>query len=524
MRARPLVLTMALLVLAPTVPAIMPAAAEAPARPSTVVVTNEQTPVSYTETGTWKASALTGFDGSGTRYSDTAGATATWHASVPRGRYEVAVWYPTNPASTEAAHYTVDGDEVVIDQRTGGGGWRVLGDWALAGDASVTLTSAGTGNHRADAVRFTSRATERDRTGTWMAAPSRLDATVAGQTVRMIAHTSVGGRDARVRLSNVHGTAPVTFRSAYLGLQRDGAEIRPGTNRRLTFGGRPAVTIPVGGTAESDPVRGHLPAATNVVVSVYTSQTHEQLNGHLRATQESFVSTPGDHAREHGGRAYDTTITSWYWLDRISVVVPDGPGSVVMVGDSMTDGGGTSVNANRRWPDHLSRRLQELPADQRLGVLNAGMSGNRILLDDYGPRTLSRLDGDALAQPGVRTVFLLQGITDISRSVTEAAPLIAAYREIIDRAHARGVRIVGATLIPCGGASACAGGKEQIRQQVNEFIRTSGEFDAVVDFDAALRDPADPGRMLTAYDSGDHLHQSDAGRERMAQVVDLSLL
>ncbi|SDT49477.1 GDSL-type esterase/lipase family protein [Jiangella sp. DSM 45060] len=508
--------------------------------PAVVTVTDEGSPPTcdpdtpaYAETGTWAGSSLAGFDGSRSRFSTTDGSTATWSATLLDGNYDVSVWFPAHTNSTSAATFTVSHaggeSDTVLDQRADGGRWVSLGEYEFSADrlGSVTLTVGDApGNARADAVRFSPVVEEPPHpgTGTWTASSSLLeDVRIENQTVRMVVRTSIGGDDLRLRLTNAFGLTPVTFGEVTVGAQQDGAEVVEGSVRPVTFGGQATVTVPAGGSVVSDPVSGNWAPASDVVVSAYVPGSVPTVTGHLRPTATTYLAG-GQHAAETGAAAFTDELEHWFWLDRVSFDSTEAAGAIAIVGDSLTDGGGDVPDTNLRWPDHLARRILELPVAEQSAVLNAGMSGNRILFDGYGPRVLDRLDRDALDQPGVHTVLLFEGINDVSRSVTESAPLIEGYREIADRAHARGLRIVVATLTPIGGAATYTPAKEAVRQEVNEFLRTYSGFDGVVDFDAALRDPADPERLLPAYDKGDHLHPSDAGRERLAEVVDLALL
>jgi lysophospholipase L1-like esterase len=362
---------------------------------------------------------------------------------------------------------------------------------------------------------------------TWGASTDRTPATVTvtDQTVRNIVHTSIGGRGLRISLSNAFGSQPVVFGSAYVGIQDTGAAVVPGSNRQVTFSGNAAVTIPVGGTVLSDPLPGYLPPESTLAVSLYLQGAAGTVTGHNLATQTSYVSSAGDHSAEQDGAAFTTTISRWYWLDSVIVTAPQTVDAVAALGDSITDGLRSTPGANRRWPDVLARRLLQRPAPREMGVLNEGISGNRVLADGAGVSAQARLDRDVLAKPGVKTIIFLEGINDINGGqATSPEQLISAYRQLIARAHAEGNCILGATMTPFKGLGAFTDAKEAIRSAVNEFIRTSGEFDGVVDFDLVTRDPADPLRFLPVYDSGDHLHPSDAGYEAMGNAVDLKLL
>ncbi|WP_328935535.1 MULTISPECIES: SGNH/GDSL hydrolase family protein [unclassified Streptomyces] len=358
---------------------------------------------------------------------------------------------------------------------------------------------------------------------TWGASADHLGDGVADRSYRLVVHTSVAGGDLRIRLSNAFGDRPLTFDSAYAGVQKAGAALVPGSNRRLTFGGAESVTIPAGEVAYSDPLPGRLPAATNLVVSIHTPDAAGPATGHGMAMQTSYA-TQGDHTGEEGATAWTDTTGSWYYLDAVSVRPSAGIGAVVTLGDSITDGWASTSDLNRRWPDYLARRLQSAHTTVK-GVANEGISGNKVLADGAGQSALNRLQRDVLSQPGVRTVFLFEGVNDIkAHSGVTAQDLIAGYREIIERAHAAGKCVVGSTVGPFKGWPEWDAAGEAVRQEVNQFIRSSGELDAVTDFDHILRSPYDQERMLPFLDGGDHIHPNDKGMAAMADAVDLKAL
>ncbi|MGQ4435147.1 MULTISPECIES: SGNH/GDSL hydrolase family protein [unclassified Streptomyces] len=358
---------------------------------------------------------------------------------------------------------------------------------------------------------------------TWGASADHLGDGVADRSYRLVVHTSVAGGDLRIRLSNAFGDRPLTFDSAYAGVQKAGAALVPGSSRRLSFGGAKSVTIPAGEVAYSDPLPGRLPAATNLVVSIHTPDAAGPATGHGMAMQTSYA-TQGDHTGEEGATAWTDTTGSWYYLDAVSVRPSAGIGAVVTLGDSITDGWASTSDLNRRWPDYLARRLQSAHTTVK-GVANEGISGNKVLADGAGQSALNRLQRDVLSQPGVRTVFLFEGVNDIkAHSGVTAQDLIAGYREIIERAHAAGKCVVGSTVGPFKGWPEWDAAGEAVRQEVNQFIRSSGELDAVTDFDHILRSPYDQERMLPFLDGGDHIHPNDKGMAAMADAVDLKAL
>ncbi|MFF4486723.1 SGNH/GDSL hydrolase family protein [Streptomyces sp. NPDC001544] len=359
---------------------------------------------------------------------------------------------------------------------------------------------------------------------TWAASADRLGDGVADRSYRLVVHTSAAGSGLRIRLSNAFGDRPLTLDSVYAGIQDEGAALRRGSNRRLTFGGARTVTVPAGAVLWSDPLPGGLPAATNLVVSLHSPDAAGPATGHGMAMQTSYV-TQGDHTGEESAAHWTGTTGSWFYLDAVSVR-PSGAatGAVAALGDSITDGWQSTTDLDRRWPDYLARRLHSAGGPLR-GVANEGISGNQVLTDGAGQSALHRLDRDVLSQPGVRTVFLFEGVNDIkAHTGVTARDLIAGYREIADRAHAAGKRVAVATVGPFKGWPEWDPAAEAVRQQVNEFVRTSGEFDAVTDFDRVLRSPYDSERLLPFLDGGDHLHPNDKGMRAMADAVDLDSL
>lgn len=351
------------------------------------------------------------------------------------------------------------------------------------------------------------------------------------RTARDVVHTSVDGWNPRIRLSNEFGTRPVVFDDVELAAVDPAQPLSTGPQRRVMFGGNRSVTVPPGAEALSDPVPGYLPPASTLAVSVHTASGGLQVTGHPAAAQYSYLSPPGDYATSGAVLAWNP-IPSWLYLDGITVTAPRIAGTVVTFGDSITDGFESLPGANARWPDDLARRLLALPSGQRLAVANEGLASNRLTASGFGVdggraglSAQARFDRDVLAQPGVRTVILEEGINDIGGGAVPAvAQLIAADTQLIARAHSAGVRILGGTLTPFAGAGYYSPVKEVIRQRLNAWIRGDGAFDGVVDFDQALRDPAAPSRLAPAYDSGDHIHPDDAGYQAMADAVSLTQL
>jgi len=369
---------------------------------------------------------------------------------------------------------------------------------------------------------------------TWGAAPagpppSAGTQTYTSQTLRLVVHTSIGGNRVRVRFSNEMGTTPLRIGAASIAVRSSGSAVLQSTLRPLGFGGQEAITIPAGAPALSDPVELAVPAQADLAISLYLPGSVQATTIHDMALTSSYVSPAGDYTSSVS-MPVSRAITSWPFLTEVDV---DGAAStLVAIGDSLTDGARSTGNVNRRWPDYLVRRLQSsLGAGGRIGVVNRGISAN-LLLNDYataliaGRDVLERFDRDVLATAGVRYLALLIGINDISYSSganpIPAADLIAGYRQVIARAHAHGITGIGATLPPMQGFVYYTAAREAVRRAANSWIRFSGEFDAVADIEAALRDPQEPARILALYDSGDHLHPNDAGYQAMANAFPLS--
>jgi lysophospholipase L1-like esterase len=354
----------------------------------------------------------------------------------------------------------------------------------------------------------------------------------ANQTLRQIVRTSIGGSRARVVLSNAYGTAPLTVGAASIGIRDTEAAMRASSVRPLTFSGRPTITIPAHAVAYSDGVDLVVPAMADLAVDLYlpgATNAPSPVTMHNGAFQTSYVSETGNHAGTVNLPAV-ATFQSWFLLSRVEVVAPDAMGAVVAFGDSITDGARSTPDSNARYPDHLARRMASRQVPLRVGVLNAGIGGNRVLSEgafNAGVNALARFEDDVLSQNGVTHVIILEGINDIGNARQNPTPtaedIIAGHLQLIARARSRGLKVFGATLTPFWGAAYYTDVGEAKRQAVNNWIRTSGAYDAVVDFDRAIRDPANPTRFHPAFDSCDHLHPSDAGYRVMADAVDLSL-
>lgn len=347
--------------------------------------------------------------------------------------------------------------------------------------------------------------------------------TLYDRTLRLIVRASVGGDRVRIRLSNEYGDRPLVIGAAHIAVRDSGASIAPSTDHALTFSGRPAVRMLPGAVVVSDPVALDVPPLRDLAISLHLADSSRLSTRHPLALQTSYVARGNAVA----ARTFtpDTTLEIWPYLVGVDVTNPSVAGVVVTIGNSITDGARSTRDANARWPNVLAARLLRGGEPVR-AVVNAGISGGRVLTYGAGPSALARFDRDVLATPGITHVILLEGINDIGRSPVDrvtAEDIIFGYRQLIMRAHDRGIPIFGATLTPAGPRNNFSPAQEAQRAAVNAFIRTSGEFDGVIDFDAVTRDPANPLRFLPAYDSGDHLHPGDAGYRAMGESIDLTL-
>jgi lysophospholipase L1-like esterase len=350
---------------------------------------------------------------------------------------------------------------------------------------------------------------------------------LSGNTLRQVVHVSLGGTRMRVRFSNVFGDGPLTIAAAAVAPSLGDHRIDGPAQRTLTFGGNPSVSIPAGRDTVSDALTYAPAPLANVAITMRFSAVPSAVTGHPGSRTTSYLQR-GDALAAPTLAAAVATV-HWYVAAGIDVPAGEGRAAVVALGNSITDGRGSGTDRQNRWPDELARRLQSEPATRHVAVLNAGIGGNCVLRGCLGPSALARLDRDVLRAPGARWLIVLEGVNDIGQAKdaaqadTIARGLIAAYREIVDRAHARGIAVYGATILPFGGSFYDTPFREGARRLVNEWIRGSGNFDAVIDFDAALRDPAQPARLASAADGGDHLHPNEAGYRMMAAAVDLAL-
>jgi lysophospholipase L1-like esterase len=393
------------------------------------------------------------------------------------------------------------------------------------------------------AVALAGAATARDGpwVGAWAASqqiPEPRNAlpadALADATVRQIVRVTAGGPQIRVRLSNAFGTAPLRFSAVHVARPKalGSAAITPG-GQAVTFDGRPDVTVPAGAEYVSDPVDLQVKPLESVAITFHLPQAPAIQTSHPGSRTTTFY-LHGRHVSDADLPGAEQVV-HWYQVSGIDVPAVRKSAAVVVFGDSITDGYGVGPDRNERWPDALAERLQADPALRHLSVLNHGIGGNRVLNDGLGPNALARFERDVLGQTGVRYVIILEGVNDLGTSTQEApisheaherlvADMIGAYRQMAARARARGIKVIGGTILPFAGCFyKPTAANEADRQALNAWIRQPGNFDAVIDFDAIMRDPAQPDRMKPAVDSGDHLHPSLAGYRAMAEAVPLSV-
>ena len=366
--------------------------------------------------------------------------------------------------------------------------------------------------------------------GTWGASPQLTEARnlppppgLSSNTLRQVVQVSIGGKKIRVRFSNVFGDGPVTMNSVHVGLSAGGSAVKSGTDKALTFGGQASVTIPAGESVLSDALVFKLAPLSDMAVTIYFGGTSANVTGHPGSRTTSWLQ-PGNSVTAMVLPAAAPT-QHWYILNGIDVVAKKSAAAVVVLGDSITDGRGSGTDKNDRWPDDLARRLQTDNGAADIAVLNEGIGGNCVLRGGLGPAALSRFNRDVLSQAGARWLIVLEGVNDIggSHDSSVATNLVAGYEKIIEQAHEHHIAVYGATILPFGGSFYDSPAHEIARDSVNNWIRTSGKFDAVIDFDPAMRDPQNPSHLLRTVDSGDHLHPNEFGYKTMAEAVDVGL-
>jgi lysophospholipase L1-like esterase len=366
--------------------------------------------------------------------------------------------------------------------------------------------------------------------GTWACGPQLTEAGnlplapgLSGNTLRQIVYVSIGGARLRVRLSNEFGDGPVMLNAVHLAVATGGGAIDTATDVALTFSGSEAVTIPAGQLVFSDAFDYPLAQQTTMTITIAFGAAPAGVTGHPGSRTTSYLQAGNEVAAAR--LTAPATTEHWYYITGIDVAAGGASGAVVTLGDSITGGRGSTTNGNDRWPDDLSRRLRANAATATVAVLNQGIGGNAVLSGGLGPPAVQRFARDVLGQSGARWLVVLEGVNDIGGASGQAVAtdLIAAFGQFIDMARARGILAYGVPILPFGGSTYDSADHQASRQTVNDWIRNSGRFDAVIDLDAAVRDPASPSNLLPAHDSGDHLHLSPAGYQTMADAIDLSL-
>jgi lysophospholipase L1-like esterase len=350
-------------------------------------------------------------------------------------------------------------------------------------------------------------------------------------TLRQIIQPALRGRRLRVVFSNEFGDAPLAIAAAHVAKASSGSAIDLATDQRLTFDHQSGTTIPAGASIISDEIPFPVEPFENLSITMLFGSVPPQVTGHPGSRTTSYLQSGDAVAAHHLPNALP--IDHWYVLSRLEVFAAPSASAVVVLGDSITDGRGSTTNQNDRWPNLLGRRLRAHPATAHVSVLNQGIGANRLLRDGVGPSVLARFDRDVLAPAGVNALIILEGINDLGTAVTarahgesgaSARDLIFGYQQIILRAHSHGISVYGATILPFDGfASYFNAESEAARQEVNQWIRTSGEFDGVIDFDATTRDASMPSKLSAKIDGGDHLHPSAGGYRIMADSIDLTL-
>jgi lysophospholipase L1-like esterase len=349
---------------------------------------------------------------------------------------------------------------------------------------------------------------------------------LSGQAIRQVIHVTLGGSQWRFKFSNDFGNGPLTIASAAVARSVGHDTIDASTTVPLHFAGGTAVTIPPGSAAMSDEIELSVPLLSNLAITAALGAVPGDLTGHPGSRTTSYVADISRRDESHLRGA--VAVEHWYLISAAEVRAARAA-SVVVLGNSIADGRGSATDRNNRWPDNLARRLQSQPSTANVGVLNAGIGGNKVLRGGLGPTALTRLERDVLAQRGVKWVIVSEGVNDVGEargadsSTAVARELIQAYQDIIRRARARGMRVVGATMLPFGGSQYGSADHEAARRTINDWIRTAGAFDGVIDFDAVMHDPTDPTRLRADADSGDHLHPNERGYEIMADAISLGL-
>ncbi len=370
--------------------------------------------------------------------------------------------------------------------------------------------------------------------GTWSTAPQLVETHnnppnpgLSNNTLRQIVRPSIGGDSLRIRFSNEFSSKPVTLKEVRVAISNGGGVIDTSTDKIIYFGGKQEITMDGGNAVISDPFHFDLKPRTDIAITIYFGNTSPDVTGHPGSRTTSYLLSGNKISQEDFSNA--VTTDHWYVINTIDVLAPETAAAVVILGNSITDGRGSGTNKQNRWPDELARRLQENPDTRLVAVLNQGIGGNAVLNGGLGPTALKRFKRDVIDQNGVKWLIIFEGINDIGGawgaqgSAKVAKDLIAAYGQMIDSAHAKGIKVYGATLLPFAGSSYDSPDHQNAWKTVNDWIRNSGRFDAVIDLQKAMSDPATPSKLLQAADTGDHLHPNENGHRMIAEAVDLNL-
>jgi lysophospholipase L1-like esterase len=366
--------------------------------------------------------------------------------------------------------------------------------------------------------------------GSWACGPQLTETAnlppapgLSGNTLRQIVHTSISGTFIKLQLSNEYGNTAVSMDAVHIALSRGNGTIDTTTDKAVPFAGSNAVTIQPGQQVFSDGFNFNLPALTDVAITIHFRSQSGNVTGHPGSRETSYLQS--GNVVSAASFSSPATTEHWYYIMNINAWTPTPSGSLIALGDSITDGRGSTTNGNNRWPDDLARRLNANATTVNVGLLNQGIGGNAVVSGGLGPTALSRFDHDVSNQRTPRWVIVLEGVNDIGASSSQqvATDLTNAYQTMISKAHSHGIKVYGVPILPFGGSSYDTSGHQTTRTTVNGWIRTSGKFDAVIDLDAAVRDPADTSRLLAAYDSGDHLHLTPAGYQKMSDSISLTL-
>jgi len=366
--------------------------------------------------------------------------------------------------------------------------------------------------------------------GTWGCSPQLVETSnlppepgLSNNTLRQVVHVSIGGERLRLKFSNEYGNSQITMKSVHLALSKGGSSINSDTDNILTFNGKSSITIPTGQVAVSDTLDYNLSPLTDVAITIYFGDTPTSITGHPGSRTTSYIQS-GDIAAD-SSMSKSVAVDHWYIVTGIDVLTDTRKRAIVTLGDSITDGRGSTTNGNNRWPDNIARRLQENPDTSNVAILNQGIGGNAVLSGGLGPTAIKRFNRDVLGQSGVSWLIILEGINDIGESSKKSVStdLINAYNDFINKAHNKNILVYGIPILPFGGSQYYSKDYEVVRQTVNNWIRSSNKFDAVIDLDAAVRNPEDNTKLLGIYDSGDHLHLNVPGYKKMAEMIDLKL-